>query len=101
LTGRDSRHILGLSNEDELLVKERVTKMRHWLLQFRNAKGYTQKEVADICGISRSYYADIELGTANASGRAAKLISDALGFDMVLFFVEVGRETRQKKPKSA
>lgn len=75
--------------------------MRHWLLQFRKIKGYTQKEVADLCGISRSYYADIELGTANASGRAAKLISNALGFDMNLFFVEVGRVSRPKKKKSA
>lgn len=75
--------------------------MRHWLLQFRKAKGLTQKEVASKCGISRSYYADVEQGTANASGRAAKLIADALGFDMNLFFVEVGRETRQTKNQTA
>jgi putative transcriptional regulator len=75
--------------------------MRHWLLQIRKAKNYTQQEVADLCGLSRSYYADIELGTANASGRAAKLIANALGFDMNLFFAEVGRVSRQKKPKSA
>lgn len=75
--------------------------MRHWLLQIRKAKGYTQKEVADLCGISRSYYADIEIGTANASGRAAKLIASALGFDMNLFFAEVGRVSRHKKTKSA
>lgn len=75
--------------------------MRHWLLQIRKAKGLTQQEVADLCGISRSYYADIELGTANASGRAAKLIANALGFDMNLFFAEVGRVSRQKKTKSA
>jgi putative transcriptional regulator len=75
--------------------------MRHWLLQFRKAKGFTQKEVSELCGISRSYYADIEQGSANASGRAAKLIADVLGFDMALFFTEVGRVTRQKKHKSA
>lgn len=75
--------------------------MRHWLVQFRNIKGLTQQEVADICGISRSYYAGVEQGTANASGRVAKLIGDALGFDMSLFFAEVRRDTRQKKNKSA
>lgn len=75
--------------------------MRHWLVQFRKAKGLTQKQVAELCGISRSYYADIEQGTANASGRAAKLIADALGFEMSLFFAEIGRVTRQKKSKSA
>lgn len=71
--------------------------MRHWLVQFRKIKGLTQKQVADLCGISRSYYADIEQGSANASGKAAKLISDVLGFNMELFFAEIGRETRQKK----
>jgi putative transcriptional regulator len=75
--------------------------MRHWLVQFRKIKGYTQKDVAQICGISRSYYAGIEQGSANASGHAAKLISDALGFSMDLFFAEVRRVSRQKKPKSA
>lgn len=75
--------------------------MLHWLLQFRKLKGFTQKDVADICGISRSYYADIEQGRANASGRAAKLIADALGFDMALFFAQVRRETRQGDNKIA
>lgn len=75
--------------------------MRHWLVQFRKIKGYTQKDVAQLCGISRSYYAGIEQGSANASGHAAKLISDVLGFSMDLFFAESGRVTRQKKIKSA
>lgn len=75
--------------------------MRHWLVQFRKIKGYTQKDVAELCGISRSYYAGIEQGSANASGQAAKLISDVLGFSMELFFAEVGRVSRQKKSKTA
>jgi putative transcriptional regulator len=75
--------------------------MRHWLVQFRKIKGYTQKDVAQLCGISRSYYAGIEQGSANASGHAAKLISDVLGFSMDLFFAEVRRDNRQKKNKSA
>ena len=75
--------------------------MRLWLKQLRKAKNLTQTEAAKLCGISRSYYADIERGTHDASGRAAKLISDAFGFDMVLFFAEVRRETRQKDDKSA
>lgn len=59
--------------------------MRHWLVQFRKTKGLTQQQVAEITGISRSYYADIEQGTKGASGKAAKLIANALGFDMNLF----------------
>ena len=75
--------------------------MRHWLVQFRKAKGLTQKEVAQESGISRSYYADIEQGRANASGPAAKSIADTLGFDMSLFFTHVGRVTRQNSNKPA
>jgi len=71
--------------------------MRHWLLQFRKAKGLTQKEVACIAGISRSYYADIEQGSKGASGRAAKRISVALDFPMDLFFADDGRKTSQNK----
>lgn len=75
--------------------------MRHWLKQMRKSKNLTQLEVAQLSGISRSYYADIERGTANAGGATAKSISDVLGFEMSLFFTKTGRETRQKQSKSA
>lgn len=71
--------------------------MRHWLIQIRKMKGFTQQQVADLAGISRSYYADIEQGSKGASGKAAKLIANALDFDMNLFFAEVGLKTSQKK----
>lgn len=75
--------------------------MRHWLKQIRLAKGFTQEEVAKMSGISRSYYADVERGTANAGGSTAKRIADTLGFDMSLFFEEKLRVTRQTKRKPA
>lgn len=75
--------------------------MRHWLKQIRLAKGLTQQEVAEMSGISRSYYADVERGIANAGGSAAKRIADTLGFDMTLFFTNERRVTSQKKDKSA
>lgn len=71
--------------------------MRHWLVQIRKSKDLTQQQAADLAGISRSYYADIEQGSKGASGKAAKLIANALGFDMNLFFAEVGRKTSQKR----
>lgn len=74
---------------------------RTWLVELRNIKDLTQLEVASKCGLSRSYYADIEQGRANASGRAAKLISEVLGFNMDIFFANVGRETRHNKNQSA
>lgn len=75
--------------------------MRHWLKQIRLAKGLTQAQVATLSGISRSYYADVERGTANAGGSTAKSIADTLGFEMSLFFAEIGRVSRQRKHKSA
>lgn len=75
--------------------------MRHWLKQIRLAKNYTQDEVAKMSGISRSYYADVERGIANAGGSAAKRIADALGFDMSLFFEDKVRVTRHNKRKPA
>ncbi|KWX79957.1 helix-turn-helix transcriptional regulator [Paenibacillus jilunlii] len=75
--------------------------MRHWLKQIRLSKGLTQFQVAEMSGISRSYYADIERGTANAGGSTAKSIADVLGFEMSLFFAQQGRVSRQKSKKSA
>jgi putative transcriptional regulator len=71
--------------------------MRHWLVQFRKAKNLTQREVAELAGISRSYYGDIEQGTKGASGKAAKKISVVLGFPMDLFFADDGLKTSQNK----
>lgn len=71
--------------------------MRHWLVQFRKIKGLTQEDVANLCGISRSYYSGIECGTRKGSGIVAKKIADALGFDMSLFFAENGRKMSQNK----
>ena len=75
--------------------------MRHWLKQIRLSKGMTQSEVAKESGISRSYYADIERGTANAGGSTAKRIADVMGFDMTLFFANERRVSRHNKTKSA
>ncbi|ANY67278.1 hypothetical protein BBD42_12950 [Paenibacillus sp. BIHB 4019] len=75
--------------------------MREWLKEIRKQKGLTQLQAAKLSGISRSYYADIERGSANASGAAAKLIADALEFEMSIFFADVRRVSSQNKKKSA
>ena len=68
--------------------------MRHWLIEMRVAKGWPQKKVAELSGISRSYYSGIELGTRTPSAYKAKKIAAALGFDWTIFFEDKGRETR-------
>jgi len=74
--------------------------MREWLINLRNIKGFTQKEVSAMCGISRSFYADIEQGTRNPKPLTAQDIGKVLGFDWTLFFERNGRDSRQSK-KSA
>jgi putative transcriptional regulator len=60
--------------------------MRHWLMELRKNNNLTQREVAQKAGISRSYYAEIELGVKNPGGRTAKKIADVFKIDMALFF---------------
>lgn len=65
---------------------------RHWLFHIRKAKGHTQREVADACGIKRQYYGMIENG-ARPSVDVAKRIAAFLGFEWTLFFECEGNET--------
>jgi transcriptional regulator with XRE-family HTH domain len=70
-------------------------------MRLRETKGLTQKNVAEMCGISRSFYADIEHGTRNPKVSTAKVIGTFLGFDWTLFFETNGRKTRQSREKTA
>lgn len=56
-----------------------------WLANFRNAKGLTHEQVAELAGIDRSYYTKIENGST-PSVKVAKRIASVLGFDWTLFF---------------
>lgn len=61
---------------------------RDWLKEIRLAKKVTQGEVADACGISRSYFTQIELGIRRPSPDLAIAIADELNFDWTRFFIE-------------
>jgi putative transcriptional regulator len=75
--------------------------MRDWLANIRETKGFTQKEVAVNCDISRSFYADIERGARNPKPTTAKELGAFLGFDWTLFYEQNGRKTRQQNKKTA
>jgi len=62
--------------------------MRKWLADLREAQGLTQHKVADLAGISQSYYAAIETGERGnpLNVDIAKKIAKALDFDWQLFY---------------
>ncbi len=50
----------------------------------RKHRGLTQKELADLTGISRPYLTEIETGKKDGSIRAMKTLADALRVDLGL-----------------
>lgn len=58
---------------------------RVWLIQIRENKQLTQKQVAERAFIDRSYYAQIETGERNPSLEVSKEIARALGFHYSIF----------------
>ncbi len=69
--------------------------MRIWLKTLREKKGYSTYKVAELAGISQSYYFAIEAGVRGnpLNVDTAKAIASALGFDWTRFF-----EDEQKQP---
>lgn len=63
-------------------------RVRNWLKKTRMKKCKTQYEVAELSGISRSYYTKIELGIKTPTVDVAKKIAKTLDFDWSNFFEE-------------
>ena len=51
------------------------------LKAFRISKGFTQKDVANMLGISTSHYACIEQGTHNPSTKLIKTFCKVFGYE--------------------
>lgn len=60
--------------------RERGHEMKRAELKaFRISKGYTQKDVAEMLGVSTSHYACIEQGTHNPSTKLVKVFCNVFG----------------------
>ena len=60
--------------------RERGNEMKRTELKtFRISKGYTQKDVAEMLGVSTSHYACIEQGTHNPSTKLVKVFCNVFG----------------------
>lgn len=56
--------------------------------KYRNSCGYSQEELADICGLHRTYISDIERFQRSISLDNIQKVADALGVDTYVLFVE-------------
>jgi transcriptional regulator with XRE-family HTH domain len=52
------------------------------LADVRHSKGYTQKEIADRCGLSVSTISNIESGENSYTTRSLIMYAEALGYEL-------------------
>ncbi len=65
----------------------------------RGQQNWTQEELAEAAGISKSFLSDIENGKRNISSESALKIADALGISLdYLIRGETGERERQRQP---
>ena len=55
--------------------------------KYRNKRGYSQEQLADICGLHRTYISDIERFKRSISLDNIQKLADALQIDTYLLFV--------------
>lgn len=65
-------------------ASEPLQELGDLLRQARSGAGLTQEQVADLAGISRPRYRDIETGVAAARVTTLMNVSRALGLEMML-----------------
>lgn len=59
---------------------------------FRKVKGISQEELADLCGLHRTYIGSVERGERNITLKNAEIIAQALDEPLVAFFVGTDNE---------
>lgn len=59
---------------------------------FRKSKGISQEELADICGLHRTYIGSVERGERNITLKNAELIAQALDEPLAAFFLGIDNE---------
>ena len=62
--------------------------MRTWLIQIREAQGYSQAYVSRAIGVKQPTYWEYEHGKTTPTPKVAQKIGKLLGFDWRLFYPE-------------
>ena len=63
--------------------------MREWLKEIRKKQRYSQREIAEMAGISQSYFCFIEKGSKDVKVETAMKIAKALDFPWVRFYEDI------------
>lgn len=63
--------------------------MRQWLREIRKSQRYSQREVAEMAGISQSYFCFIEQGSKDVKVETAMKIAKALDFPWVRLYEDI------------
>ncbi len=55
--------------------------------KYRNKSGYSQEQLADMCGLHRTYISDVERFKRSISLDNIQKLADALGIETYLLFI--------------
>lgn len=67
-------------NNIDIILQDKFIRMK--LADVRRSKGYTQKEIADKCGLSVSTISNIESGENSYTTRSLIMYTEALGYEI-------------------
>ncbi len=68
-----------MGNQNRKASPEILWRLSTNLKRLRNARGYTQQELGNLCGFSRSYICNVEQGTVNISLANLEALAIGLG----------------------
>lgn len=77
--------LAGISVE-ELTSETQTIKIGEQIKRIRKTKGFTQNELAEFSGLSRSYLSDIENNRKNPSVETVKKLAESFNMKLVISF---------------
>lgn len=67
-----------MGNQNRKASPEILWRLSTNLKRLRNARGYTQSELANLCGLTKTYIGNVEQGTVNISLANLEAIANGL-----------------------
>jgi transcriptional regulator with XRE-family HTH domain len=67
------------------------------IVRLRRLKGLSQEELADVCGLHRTYVGSVERGERNATLSTLEVFADALGVSVTDLLTKGTDESRRSR----